>query len=147
VGGTAEDPGVVRRADVIAFGRRVKKFLRTEEGLAIIDSSKVTVGTSWDEGGCWALARALHAVLPGSTMMSIWNVWDKQDHVVVEYDGLFLDAHGAATAEQLIRRAREDSGAVREPWIGSFDPKQAKDELVCPAGVVRRLTVEFRRLL
>lgn len=133
--------------ETVAYGKRIKKFLRTDAGYEILDSSKLTQGTLWDAGGCWTVARALHRVLPDSELVSVLSA-NGTEHVAVWWNGYFLDGNGTQTQKQLLARVGENAGGAADLYLGPHDPTEVRKRgIVCPVGVVQKLEAAFRSLL
>ena len=136
-----------RKTETVSqFGSRLKRLLETDEAYTILGPE----GT-WQAGGCWLLAEAVRKVLgPQAKLFAVLSergLLSKHvvEHVVVEFDGKYIDADGAFTKEQLLEKMRKQE-FVYNPRVVPFSnrlKKQAKEnELICPAVSVRKL-VEF----
>jgi len=130
-----------------AFGRRLRKLLRSGEADAILEPwlwpEPPPPEALWTEGGCWILAEALCRVLgPPARLVGVWApyprpyVGEALVHAVVEIDGWFLDSKGAHTEGELVRL-----------WSTTGEPKaalvpfstRAAEGIRCPAVQVERL--------
>lgn len=82
---------------IITFGKSLSKYL----------SESLVPKTWWTHGGCYTLAQALHRYL-GDDRTELWGIGSPFSgtayHVVVKVDDCFLDAEGASTKEQLLKR-------------------------------------------
>lgn len=71
--------------------------------------------------------------------MAIHDAANILHHVVVEVEGCYLDADGASSKKELLKRWEEKEGLV-EPRLKRFRQRVAEAfELECPAGAVREL--------
>lgn len=119
-----------------AFGTLLKRFFSSEQAYVLLDASRETRGTTWQAGGCWALAQALHQSLPGSELVAVESE-GVQHHVLVQRHGWYFDADGASSQRTLLDRWRRRERLVR-PKVVPFRP-DAAEGLVCPADLVNRL--------
>jgi hypothetical protein len=126
------------------LGKALKRYFRSDRAYELLDSSKETKGTSWQSGGCWPLAEALHSLLPGSELVAVVSD-GVQHHVLVNLHGWYLDADGASSQRALLSRWHKQEG-LQDPTVALFKPAQTQD-LVCPVQLVQRLRVELSRLI
>lgn len=101
--------------------------------------------STWLEGGCWLLARALHEWIgDGSTMWTLYSssLWDSTtfpQHVVVKVGECFLDGDGASTEQQLLHRWVTEE-RVLNPGLKPFILEEAEEYgIECPIGALRDL--------
>jgi len=133
--------------DIPTLGAAIKAYFHSEKSYKLIDAYRSTAGSTWVAGGCWAAAKALHSLLSGSRLVAMvgFRGRGRPEHVVVEYRGWYLDADGASSHRELIRRWREQE-LVENPRIMPFQPEMAGG-MVCPSGLVRDLREELRPIV
>jgi len=121
------------------LGRRLKAALNTAEAYDILGDE----GT-WQAGGCWILAAALKRLLgKKAKLFAVVSHRNPAEHVVVEWDGLYIDADGASTEAQLLRRMRDEE-FIPSPMVVPFNrnlQQMAKSagDVPCPIGKVKEL--------
>lgn len=88
------------------LGNKIKRAVRSKDGEEILDYYRLNL---WTEGGCWALAKAIHRKFGGKlfamTDPGIQKPFDKHaQHVVVKIGSYYLDGDGAQTKDELVER-------------------------------------------
>lgn len=96
--------------------KNIKKIVGHSDAYCILDSDKNLGGSTWNSGGCYLLARALHQVLPNSDIVALYDYDDVMQHVLVYYNGMFYDADGASTERELLKRWEEEE-YIDDPYI------------------------------
>lgn len=98
-------------------GEKLIEILASDEAYAILDRS---VGGSWLAGGCLLLARSLKRLLPGSCLVIMHGRVGEgvggPQHCVLSHRGLYVDANGIQTEEDLLRHWRDEEG-VERPFL------------------------------
>jgi hypothetical protein len=130
--------------DATTFGRWIKRILDTPEAYEVLGP----VGT-WQAGGCWILAEAIQKVLgPKAKLVAIASTRTPVEHVVVEFDGKYIDADGAFTETRLLSKMRTQE-FVPSPRLVTFSNRLKREarenELVCPAISVQKLVTFIRK--
>ena len=127
-------------------GKRLKKWLSSDEAYALLDSYPSVAGGTWTAGGCRPLAQALLRVLPGSTPWAVHDAFQNQ-HAVVEWQGWFFDGDGASRRRTILSRQREEG--VASPQLSPENPRLWRQEggTHCPVGLVRDLEKRLRVVL
>lgn len=130
--------------NVRTLGKALKKYLSSDRAYELIDSFEDTKGSTWLSGGCWALAQALHSVLPGSELVAVVDD-GVQHHVLVNLHGWYMDADGVSSQTVLLKRWRDTEG-LRRPSVKPFRQEHAEG-LVCPVGLVSALREVLQKLI
>jgi hypothetical protein len=129
------------------LGRAIRRAVKSDEAYAILGKH----GT-WTAGGCWILAAALKRLLGRRSRLAVVRRGEEPvaQHILVELDGVFLDADGASTEEQLLRRWRDLEG-VQSPGVTALTADMARraraDSIPFSAGKARRLAAYLSRAI
>ena len=126
------------------LGKRLHAALREDEAFLILDSDPDLDGSDWGQGGCAVLAAALLRLLPGAEPVAVVKNGEAQ-HYLVRYEGMLLDEQGASSEASFWRGFEEfhpDVARSRGARIVTLDrdAELADGEILCPTGVVDRLT-------
>lgn len=90
-------------ASITKFGDCLKDILNSPRGYQWLDGLQLD---TWASGGCRLLADALKSIIPQSHYCGVFSNGIIQ-HVLVKYNGWFLDADGASTEIELLKRWSE----------------------------------------
>ena len=130
------------------LGQRLHTALRENEAFRILDRHPRLEGSDWGQGGCAVLARALHALVPGSELRAVlWR--GEPSHYLVQHEGLLYDGDGASIPAAFWRRWNREyptqSRATGAKIVPVGDIKDEEDaEILCPISVVRELVAYLR---
>jgi hypothetical protein len=126
------------------FGRDLRRWLYSKRGAwPILPETYST----WLEGGCWLLARALHEWIgPASELWAIYSWMDSDfhagkmpQHVVVKVGDCYLDGDGASSKEQLLYRWYAEEG-LQEPELFPVNVEELEAvDIPCPIGPMKDL--------
>lgn len=112
--------------DPETLGRAVRLYCRSAASLKLLDS--ILPGMGWQEGGCWILADALARAFGGEVWAMVsrpsplqflhrpggleeWRAsTPSPGHMLLKYQGLFIDSEGAGTAGTKLREYAEWTG-------------------------------------
>jgi hypothetical protein len=131
--------------DMKAFGPAMKQALKSDEAYAILGKH----GT-WVAGGCWILAAAIKRLLGRRSRLVAITAGNERiaQHILVELDGVFLDAAGASTKRQLLRLWRDLEG-IPNPSVTALTAEMTRrarsDGIPFSAGKARRLASYLSR--
>jgi hypothetical protein len=119
------------------IGQRLKEILETDEAYHILGS------VTWLSGGCGILAFALLDVLNLSED-SLFAIVDKEapnpnliQHIVVNYNGMYLDGDGLSTERELLNRW-ETQELLKDPQIIPYEEGVLED-IPCPLDKIDEL--------
>jgi hypothetical protein len=83
---------------------RLRAFLNTGRAYSVLDRTAAR-GGMWTAGGCAILAEAIHALLPSSRVLDLYDHRGGPQHVVVETPtGDLIDGDGVSIRRTLLRR-------------------------------------------
>jgi hypothetical protein len=133
-----------RSVSPTTLGKRIHAAIREDEAFRILDSDPDLEGSDWGQGGCAVLAAALLRLLPGAEPVAVVKNGEAQ-HYLVRYEGMLLDEQGASTEASFWRGFEEfnpDVARSRGARLVTLDrdAELADGEILCPTGVVDRLT-------
>jgi len=120
------------------FGVALKRYINSDDAYALLDDTPELAGSTWQAGGCWALAQALRELIRGSHLCAVVDMGGVQHHVLVRLGEHYLDADGASTEAQLLRRWRTLEH-LQGPSVQSFVPRLSVGEIACPPDLVKTL--------
>lgn len=127
-------------AAVREFGRRISEFINSGEGYKLLPYPRAT----WTSGGCHILAAALGSWLGGAfPLAAVFDRGGLPQHVLLKVGDCHVDADGASTEEELVRRWETEEFVVGAR-VGPFDPAQA-GEIDCPVEPTRGLVQALER--
>lgn len=82
------------------LGQRIRKIVNSKEAYQILDDFGAK---SWTSGGCQIVAISITAWL--GDVVPVWLVSENgYEHTIVRIGGCYLDADGASTERQLLKR-------------------------------------------
>lgn len=125
------------------FGKALRKLINSPKVFSLLREG------DWGAGGCWQLAAALVEFIGHSAelwaVVSTGGLEDLVEHVVVKYDGFYIDYNGTQTKKELERNISKDPhyrGRVLE--IVKFTKKLQEKTfgqgyIPCDVAVVKKL--------
>ena len=101
---------------------KLKDKLGSDASYEILDKA---LGGTWLAGGCLLLARALNRLQPDGQIMVLFGITHAGEpplpnHCVLLCDGLYIDANGIQSEEELLRYWHEEED-VRHPYLLPYD--------------------------
>ena len=115
-----------------AFGKELRKLLRSNEAMQILNSDSESNGSGWNDGGCYVLAKSLQELIPSSELWGIFReggtgIDGKADHFIVKVGNTFYDGDGGSNTQQIIKRMYGDN-----PNLQNLVAKRASEKDVHP---------------
>ena len=93
------------------------------------------------------MAEAVQRFLgPKAELVAVTSTMAPVEHVVVKFDGKYIDADGAFTKSEMLTKMRDER--VTSPQLVPFSEqlkKKAEDELICPSTSVHELVALLKR--
>ncbi len=115
-----ESGGTVAKKDI---GGQVKKAMTSNEANELLNTDPAVKGKTWQDAGCYPLARAIQKVHGGELVMMVDKSTGKSQHIVVKIGEKYLDAHGMGTERAKLAYFKN---ITKKPWVmAKFDKKKA----------------------
>lgn len=133
------------------FGKRLRRFIRTEEVFGLLKEG------DWGAGGCWTLAEALEEYLgPPARLMVISEGRPGEDgeelyvpvsHVVVQYADIYIDHNGAQTEKELFASLFEEGYESPElvEFTAGMRDLAGRSDVACDPWAKRELLKHLRK--